>query len=66
MIAKMKVNWRVIVITVIYRDEKNKSDICIGESQTTINQLERDSIEGRVYQVENILNISNLCNVFRW
>ncbi|KAF8370831.1 cpna-4, partial [Pristionchus pacificus] len=41
----------VIVITVLHRDEKSKNDICIGESQTTINQLERDSIEGRVYQM---------------
>lgn len=57
MIAKMKVILRVIVITVLHRDEKSKNDICIGESQTTINQLERDSIEGRVYQVENVINI---------
>ncbi|GMT25342.1 hypothetical protein PFISCL1PPCAC_16639, partial [Pristionchus fissidentatus] len=42
---------RPIDITVIYRDEKNKNELVVGEIHTNVMQLQRDSIDGRVYQM---------------
>ncbi|GMR48148.1 hypothetical protein PMAYCL1PPCAC_18343, partial [Pristionchus mayeri] len=61
-VTNSRINWRpfcifigdeleVIIITLLLRDEKSKSELIIGETQTTLSQLERDCIEGKVYQL---------------